>query len=77
MFPRRPELGGICQYHSDILPGKALQIGLLAHPSVFVNETLSRINPHYVSPDVFNHKATQNPDLEIFLNRLVQQQGMD
>jgi hypothetical protein len=43
-----PEIGGICQYHADTLPREAMKQGLLAHPSIFVNETLSRVNLHYL-----------------------------
>ena len=46
-----PELGGICQYHIDSLPITIVREGFCAHPEVFVNETLSLINPHYISPD--------------------------
>ena len=63
-FQRHPTMGGICQYHADTLPRKALQQGLLTHPSTFINETLSRINPHYLH-------AT-NPELESTANRLSQ-----
>jgi MEDS: MEthanogen/methylotroph, DcmR Sensory domain len=45
---RHPALSGICQYHADRLPPEALRQGLLTHPSIFINETLSRINPHYL-----------------------------
>jgi hypothetical protein len=47
IFRRRTELCGICQYHRDTLPGQAMQDGLIAHRSLFINETLSRLNPHY------------------------------
>ena len=43
-----PEMGGICQYHADTLPRDALRKGLQAHSHLFVNETLSMINPHYL-----------------------------
>lgn len=45
---KRPQLAGICQYHRDTLPHGVAQEALLRHPMVFVNETLSRINPQYV-----------------------------
>lgn len=47
LFRKRPELCGICQYHRDTLPSDAMRQGLMAHPLIFINETLSRINPHY------------------------------
>jgi hypothetical protein len=43
----QPALRGICQYHRDTLPVEAVQVALYAHPTVFINETLSRLNPHY------------------------------
>ena len=63
-FQQHPTISGICQYHADTLPREALREGLLAHPALFVNETLSRINPHYLH-------AT-NPELESAANRLLQ-----
>jgi MEDS: MEthanogen/methylotroph, DcmR Sensory domain len=48
MFHQRPELSGICQYHADTLPRQMMRQSLLVHPSIFVNETLSLINPHYL-----------------------------
>ena len=47
LFRRQPLLCGICQYHGDLLPDEILRQGLLTHRSVFINETLSRINIHY------------------------------
>jgi hypothetical protein len=46
-FQQHPTLSGICQYHADTLPPEALRQGLCKHPSIFINETLSRINPDY------------------------------
>lgn len=48
IFHRRKELCGICQYHQDTLPLEAMRQGLLTHPSIVINDTLSRINPHYL-----------------------------
>lgn len=48
LFRRQPCLCGICQYHVDTLPVEAVGQGLLMHPSIFINETLSRVNRHYV-----------------------------
>ena len=47
IFRRRSEISGICQYHSDTLPAELVTHGVAAHRSAFVNETLSRLNPHY------------------------------
>jgi hypothetical protein len=43
-----PKMGGICQYHADILPRQVLRQGLVVHPGIFVNETLQLVNPDYV-----------------------------
>ena len=47
-FEHHQALSGICQYHTDTLPPEILRHGLLTHPSLFISETLSRLNPHYV-----------------------------
>jgi hypothetical protein len=51
LFHRRPQLHGICQYHGDLLPREILCQSLLTHRAVFINETLSRVNPRYVETD--------------------------
>jgi len=50
LFHRRKELHGICQYHQDTLPREASKQALRTHPTLFINETLSRLNPNYVPP---------------------------
>jgi len=52
LFGRYPHLSGVCQYHQDTLPLDAVRAGLYAHRGLFVNETLSRINPHYANADL-------------------------
>lgn len=54
-FRTHSAISGICQYHKDALPLEAVRHGLVSHGSIFINETLSRINPQYVhgkSPDL-------------------------
>jgi hypothetical protein len=48
LFKARTALSGICQYHSDTLPREAMRDGLGSHTSLFINETLSMVNPYYV-----------------------------
>jgi hypothetical protein len=48
LFSKYPALGGICQYHVDTLPREAVEQGLMAHQALFINDTLSRLNPDYV-----------------------------
>jgi hypothetical protein len=61
LFRRRPEHSGICQYHAGTLPRSLLRQSLLVHPSIFVNETLSLVNPHFLHdearPPEPNHGA--------------------
>jgi hypothetical protein len=47
MFREYPALSGICQYHLDTLPDEALHVAASKHASVYLNETLSRVNPLY------------------------------
>lgn len=44
---KHPQLEGVCQYHVDTLPPEAIELGRISHPSIFVSETLSLVNPHY------------------------------
>lgn len=48
LFRDRKELCGVCQYHRDTLPQDIMRQGLLVHPGIFVSDTLTRINPHYL-----------------------------
>lgn len=48
LMARRPELCGVCQYHQDVLPNDVIRQARLTHPALFINETLSRVNPDYV-----------------------------
>lgn len=48
LFLKHPALSGVCQYHRDLLPREAVREGLVSHASLFINETISRLNPHYV-----------------------------
>ncbi len=51
LFRTLPGLFGVCQYHRDTLPPDTIQTAIYAHQEVFVNETLSRVNPYYVPPE--------------------------
>ena len=57
LFRERADLSGICQYLAGTLPQECLHQALIAHPSLYVNETLSRINPHYFAHELFSHDA--------------------
>jgi hypothetical protein len=49
-----PKFSAICQYHASTLPAEVLQDGMAAHPGIFVNETLSLMNPQFVHPRYSN-----------------------
>jgi MEDS: MEthanogen/methylotroph, DcmR Sensory domain len=76
-FQQHPEFEGICQYHVDTLPLEATKQGLLCHSSLFISQTLSLINPHYIRPESFTDLAVQNPEIEITLAGLVRSQGVN
>lgn len=69
-FREHPAIGGICQYHAETLPRDILRQGLVAHPCIFVNETLSRINPYYLPPDSYSSQATLDPALDSILSNI-------
>jgi len=64
--------GGICQYHTDTLPSETVRLAFLAHRSIFVSETLSRLNPHYMPTGTFDEAATRKPELDAAIQRLCQ-----
>ncbi len=66
LFQQQPSLCGICQYHSGSLPEEAMRLGLMMHPSVFINEMLSFMNPYYIRPEML----AQHPKLSPLLGRL-------
>jgi hypothetical protein len=73
IFRKHPALSGICQYHVDALPRNILRQGLVAHPYIFVNDTLSRINSHYLPPESFDEQAVLHPELDDTIDRLCQE----
>jgi hypothetical protein len=75
LFQAHPALSGVCQYHADTLPPDVLRQGLLTHPSFYINETLSRVNPHYVEREAFSPPALEGSVLEDTLRGLYQAQG--
>lgn len=67
-FETHPEIGGVCQYHADTLPREAMRHGLLTHQSIFINETLSLVNPHFLQPGLFKIQAEEQPEVISVLN---------
>jgi MEDS: MEthanogen/methylotroph, DcmR Sensory domain len=64
VFLRRSSLSGICQYHKDTLPKQAVRDGLATHASIFINETLSRINPYYAHNQSFKALPVSDGELD-------------
>lgn len=58
IFHEDPSFCGICQYHRDTLPREAMQFGLISHPALFLDDTLSKKNTHYVLPEKYDRAAT-------------------
>lgn len=48
-FATHPTLRGVCQYHVDVLPSGVAAQAAMTHRAVYVNETLSKINPQYAA----------------------------
>ncbi len=42
-----PALSGVCQYHRDMLPPHAVRTALDTHRALYINATLSQLNPEY------------------------------
>jgi MEDS: MEthanogen/methylotroph, DcmR Sensory domain len=72
LFRKRPELCGICQYHRDTLPREVMRQGLLMHHTIFINETLSRINPHYAQSGLSTQQRATIPELDEAVTALCQ-----
>lgn len=74
LIRKREGLCGICQYHQDTLPREAARRGLLTHRTIFINETLSRINPHYVSSKLLSGLLANSGELDQTITELCQLQ---
>ena|SRR5579862_8541133 len=68
-----PEMSGICQYRADMLPRTAMRHGVLSHRGIFLNETLSLMNPQYRHPEVFSFEAEENLEIDSVVNQLIAQ----
>jgi len=66
-----PQMSGVCQYRADILPRAAMRQGLLSHSGIFINQTLSLINPQFhTEPSV---EAAESLELDSYVNKLIAQ----
>jgi hypothetical protein len=74
MFQLHPSLTGVCQYHRDTLPTSALRDALSTHQSVYLNQTLFRLNP-YLPPHGTTPGESHIPtDLRDLIERFSQHQ---
>jgi hypothetical protein len=70
VFFKYPVLSGVCQYHGETLPKDALRQGFLTHASLFVNESLSRINPYYARAVSPKELPANDPELDAVVSSL-------
>jgi len=63
LFDKYPTLSGICQYHTETLPSELVCHAVLVHPALFINHTLARLNPKYVSSEVPIEPVAQSKEL--------------
>lgn len=72
LFRKYPGLSGVCMYHSDTLPGELVKHGAAMHGKLFVNETLSVMNPYYVHTGAPRESVpTLASEVEAFLVRMM------
>jgi hypothetical protein len=70
LFQTQPALSGICQYHADTLPHEVMRQGLMTHQAIFINDTLSRLNAHYISAKSSTAHRPSHADIDSVINRL-------
>lgn len=70
-----PALSGICQYHASTLPREALCHALVSHPAIFLNETLSRINPHFLPRAFSTPEAAHSPEIDAAVSLYIGEPG--
>lgn len=73
MFLKWPNLCGVCQYHADTLPTHVLQQGLVCHPTRFVSDTLSQLNPHYAQTPAATARNAASHDVADFVGDIIGQ----
>jgi hypothetical protein len=71
LFHERPDLSGICQYQAGTLPHEYLRQGFVAHPMLFIHETLSHANPHHLARASFSPQAVASPAEDSALRSLL------
>ncbi len=73
---QNPQMSGICLYHGDSMPHDILHNGLLTHQSIFINETLSCINPHFLSAES-HHLRPSGVKLDGALHQLLEHESLN
>ena len=78
LLRKQPTIRGICQYHAGTMPREAIRDALLTHTSIYINETLSRVNPHFIRTKTFADLAAANrPDLNEVIAELCSSPSAD
>ena len=70
LFHKYPTLSGLCQYHLGTLSTETVCNGLVSHPTIFVNQTLARLNPHYLLSDAPKEPTATSAELKLFIQNL-------
>jgi hypothetical protein len=70
LFQKQAALHGICQYHYDTLPIQIMRDALVSHRAIFVSETLSYINQHYIESMTRAAQEAKNPALNKAINNI-------
>ena len=70
LFQENPQLSGLCQYHLGSLSRDTVAGGLQSHPAIFVNQTLSRLNPHYHAAAAPTEPGSTTSELKLFIQNL-------
>jgi len=70
LFQKYPQLSGICQYHLGTLTSDTVCNGLVSHPTIFVNQTLARLNPHYIPKSSPTDPIATTGELKLFVQNL-------
>lgn len=65
-----PKMSVICQYEVGALSRQAVHHGLLRHPSIFVSEDLSMVNPYFLDADSSKTAAAHPVLLDAAIGRL-------
>ena len=60
-----PAISGICQYHTDTIPCERVKEAMYTHEAVYVNDTLSRLNPYYRGPEKLDGRRSQTSPIEL------------